>query len=159
MTMSWSMRRVPPEPRRRITSSSMGAYVLLSLLTGARTEALRALTWSHIDPHRQPAHRRAAPSAGAAAVEQIARLIGHAGGSAVTETVYRKQLRPVIDEAPNGLYVPVVELFSPGTEFAAETEKALLAVGHAAALGYLVAVVWLLVALAVTRHRTSAGST
>ena len=31
-------------------------------------------------------------------VEQIARLIGHAGGSTVTETVYRKQLRPVIDE-------------------------------------------------------------
>jgi hypothetical protein len=31
-------------------------------------------------------------------VEQIARLIGHTGRSAVTETVYRKQLRPVIDE-------------------------------------------------------------
>lgn len=31
-------------------------------------------------------------------VEQIARLVGLAGGSSVTETVYRKQLRPVIDE-------------------------------------------------------------
>jgi len=27
----------------------MGAYVLVSLLTGARTEELRALTWSHVD--------------------------------------------------------------------------------------------------------------
>ena len=31
-------------------------------------------------------------------IEQIARLVGHSGGSAVTETVYRKQLRPVIDD-------------------------------------------------------------
>ena len=31
-------------------------------------------------------------------IEQIARLVGHTGGSAVTETVYRKQLRPVIEE-------------------------------------------------------------
>jgi integrase len=31
-------------------------------------------------------------------VEQIARLVGHAGGSTVTETVYRKQLRPIIDD-------------------------------------------------------------
>jgi len=31
-------------------------------------------------------------------VEQIARLIGHAGGSAVTETVYRQQLRSVVDD-------------------------------------------------------------
>ncbi len=31
-------------------------------------------------------------------IEQIARLIGHTGGSAVTETVYRKQLRPVIED-------------------------------------------------------------
>ena len=29
--------------------STMGAYVLVSLLTGARTEELRALTWSHVD--------------------------------------------------------------------------------------------------------------
>jgi hypothetical protein len=31
-------------------------------------------------------------------VEQIARRIGHAGGSAVTETVYRQQLRSVVDD-------------------------------------------------------------
>jgi hypothetical protein len=30
-------------------------------------------------------------------VEHIARRISHAGGSAVTETLYRKQLRPVIE--------------------------------------------------------------
>lgn len=27
----------------------MHAYVVMSLLTGARTEELRALTWSHVD--------------------------------------------------------------------------------------------------------------
>ncbi|GAA3061840.1 hypothetical protein GCM10010464_27640 [Pseudonocardia yunnanensis] len=31
-------------------------------------------------------------------IDHIARLVGHAGGSAVTETVYRKQLRPVIND-------------------------------------------------------------
>lgn len=30
------------------------AYVVLSLLTGARTEEIRALTWSHIDPEGDP---------------------------------------------------------------------------------------------------------
>ncbi len=181
--------------------STMGAYVLLSLLTGARTEELRALTWSHVDlagrPHADPpvlphmmvwrsvratgdtktrtsrrtlalpqrcvdalheqetrqiaardragerwadhglvftttvgtpldaanvrrGFRRVATAAGITAkdwtprelrhsfvsllsddgvpVERIARLIGHTSGSTVTETVYRKQLRPVIDE-------------------------------------------------------------
>jgi integrase len=180
----------------------MGAYVLVSLLTGARTEELRALTWSHVDltgspdatppvpPHmrvwrsvraggatktrtsrrtlalpercvealneqrqRQSAQcvagsrgedsglvfaseagtpldaanvrrgfRRIATAAGlmppkctprelrhsfvsllsdkGVPIEQIARLVGHFGGSAVTETVYRKQLRPVITKAP-----------------------------------------------------------
>ena len=29
-------------------------------------------------------------------IEHIARLVGHAGGSQVTETIYRKQIRPVI---------------------------------------------------------------
>src|SRR6476646_7504584 len=31
-------------------------------------------------------------------IEQIARLVGHTGGSTVTETVYRKQLRPIIED-------------------------------------------------------------
>jgi hypothetical protein len=29
-------------------------------------------------------------------VEEIARLVGHAGGSGVTERIYRKELRPAI---------------------------------------------------------------
>ncbi|GAA1683182.1 site-specific integrase [Nonomuraea maheshkhaliensis] len=37
-------------------------------------------------------------SADGVPVESIARLIGHAGGSAVTEKVYRHQIRPVIQE-------------------------------------------------------------
>ena len=31
-------------------------------------------------------------------IGQIARLVGHTGGSTVTETIYRKQLRPVIED-------------------------------------------------------------
>jgi site-specific recombinase XerD len=40
-------------------------------------------------------------------IEEIARLVGHKGGSAVTEKVYRKQLRPVIQTgatAMDGLF-------------------------------------------------------
>ncbi|MEV7008661.1 hypothetical protein [Streptosporangium sp. NPDC051022] len=33
----------------------MHAYIVLSLLTGARTEELRALTWSHVDLEGDPA--------------------------------------------------------------------------------------------------------
>jgi integrase len=29
-------------------------------------------------------------------IEDISRLVGHAAGSAVTETIYRKQLRPML---------------------------------------------------------------
>jgi integrase len=32
----------------------MYAYIVLSLLTGARTEELRALTWSHVDLDGKP---------------------------------------------------------------------------------------------------------
>lgn len=32
----------------------MYAYVVLSLLTGARTEELRALTWDHVDLFGRP---------------------------------------------------------------------------------------------------------
>ena len=35
--------------------SAMHAYVVLSLLIGARTEELRALTWSHVDLDGTPA--------------------------------------------------------------------------------------------------------
>jgi hypothetical protein len=37
------------------------------------------------------------------AVEDIARLAGHAGGSEVTETVYRKQIRPVLLEGAEAM--------------------------------------------------------
>lgn len=186
--------------------STTGAYVAVSLLTGARTEELRPLTWSHVDldgdpgadppvvPHlmvwrsvrsggdttttrsrrtlalpqrvvdalreqrgrqvetRRQARerwfdndlvfasevgteldsanvrrgfRRIAAAAGlnggawtprelrhsfvsllsdeGVPIEQIARLVGHAGGSKVTETVYRKQLRPVIEEGATAM--------------------------------------------------------
>jgi integrase len=36
-------------------------------------------------------------------IENIARLVGHAGGSAVTETVYRKQIRPVLLEGADAM--------------------------------------------------------
>nr|WP_276607702.1 hypothetical protein [Microbispora catharanthi] len=32
----------------------MHAYIVVSLLTGARTEELRALTWSHVDLEGEP---------------------------------------------------------------------------------------------------------
>ena len=35
-------------------NSSLHAYIVLSLLTGARTEELRALTWSHVDLEGRP---------------------------------------------------------------------------------------------------------
>jgi len=36
-------------------ASAMNAYIVLSLLIGARTEELRALTWSHVDLEGEPA--------------------------------------------------------------------------------------------------------
>lgn len=36
-------------------------------------------------------------------IENIARLVGHAGGSDVTETVYRKQIRPVLLEGAEAM--------------------------------------------------------
>jgi integrase len=187
-------------------ATTMGAYVVVSLLTGARTEELRALMWSHVDLIGDPGavppvppnmrvwrsvraggdtktrgsrrtialpdrcvdalaehrdrqvssrsatgeqwadhdlvfatevgtamdaanvrrdvqrvavaagldDRRWSPrelrhsfvsllSDGGVPIEQIARLIGHAGGSKVTESVYRKQLRPVIDDGATAM--------------------------------------------------------
>jgi hypothetical protein len=46
-------------------------------------------------------------------LEQIARLVGHTGGSTVTETVYRKQLRPVINDGA----VAMNELFPRGDRY------------------------------------------
>lgn len=187
-------------------ATTMGAYVVVSLLTGARTEELRALTWEHVDlvgdplasppvppnvrvwrsvraggdtktrgsrrtlalpercvevleEHRDRQRaardeagerwadrdlvfateagtamdaanvrrdfqrvavaaglddRRWSPrelrhsfvsllSDGGVPIEEIARLIGHTGGSKVTESVYRKQLRPVIEEGATAM--------------------------------------------------------
>jgi hypothetical protein len=36
-------------------------------------------------------------------IEQIARRVGHSGGSEVTETVYRKQIRPVLAEGAGAM--------------------------------------------------------
>jgi integrase len=36
-------------------------------------------------------------------IENIARLVGHAGGSVVTETIYRKQIRPVLLEGAEAM--------------------------------------------------------
>jgi integrase len=186
--------------------TAMHAYIVLSILIGARTEELRALTWDHVDlegdpcanppippsimvwrsvraggdtktrrsrrtlalPRRcvdalclhrdlQTRQRRAAGSAwrehglvfassvgtprnvnnvlrsfrtvlartslepedwtpremrhsfvsllsdSAVPIENIARLVGHAGGSEVTETVYRKQIRPVLLEGAEAM--------------------------------------------------------
>ncbi|TCK27115.1 site-specific integrase [Pseudonocardia endophytica] len=186
--------------------TTYGAYTLLGLLTGARTEELRALTWDHVDlegdldgdppvpPHMRvwrsvradgdtktrrsrrtvalPARcieilrnrltdqvhqrtracerwtenglvfasetgteldaanvrrgfRRVLTAAGLPAAEwtprelrhsfvsllsdsgvtidQIARLVGHTGGSTVTEQIYRKQIRPVIDDGATAM--------------------------------------------------------
>ncbi|WP_163547795.1 tyrosine-type recombinase/integrase [Candidatus Frankia nodulisporulans] len=175
--------------------TSMYAYIVLSLLLGARTEELRALTWDHVDIDGKPdatppipphimvwrsvrthgdtktrksrrtlalpqrcvdaltlhrkqrdeavslvfasaagtaldaanvrrAFRRVAAKAGLVAkewtprelrhsfvsllsddgvpLEQISRLVGHSG-TAVTEAVYRKQIRPVIDQGTTAM--------------------------------------------------------
>jgi hypothetical protein len=44
-------------------------------------------------------------------IENIAWLVGHAGGSEVTETVYRKQIRPVPLEAAEAMG----RIFAPHT--------------------------------------------
>ena len=36
-------------------------------------------------------------------IDQIARLVGHTGGSNVTELIYRKQIRPVIDDGATAM--------------------------------------------------------
>ena len=63
----------------------MHAYVVVSLLTGARTEELRALGHSFVS----------LLSDSGVPIEEISRLVGHKS-TLVTEVVHRKQLRPVI---------------------------------------------------------------
>jgi integrase len=63
------------------------AYIVVSLLTGARTEELRPLTWSHVDLDADPPFIM---------VWRSVRAGG--GGTTTTETVYRKQIRPGITE-------------------------------------------------------------
>ena len=36
-------------------------------------------------------------------IDQIARPVGHTGGSTVTEQIYRKQIRPVIDDGATAM--------------------------------------------------------
>jgi hypothetical protein len=43
------------------------------------------------------------PAVDGVPIENIARLVGHAGGSEVTETVYRKQIRPVLLEGAEAM--------------------------------------------------------
>ncbi|MGP3965580.1 tyrosine-type recombinase/integrase [Nonomuraea sp. 3N208] len=50
-------------------------------------------------------------SADGVPVENIARLIGHAGGSAVTEKVYRHQIKPVIQDGAT-----VMDRIFPGND-------------------------------------------
>jgi len=45
-------------------------------------------------------------------IEQIARLVGHSGGSDVTETVYRHQIRPVLVQGAKVMD----RIFAPHTE-------------------------------------------
>ncbi|MEV1169972.1 hypothetical protein [Nonomuraea sp. NPDC049784] len=51
------------------------------------------------------------PPADGVPVEHIARLIGHAGGSAVTEKVYRHQIKPVIQDGAT-----VMDRIFPGND-------------------------------------------
>jgi integrase len=97
--------------------SAMHAYVVLSLLIGARAEELRALIWSHVDLDGTPASAGLDPRAwtpmelrrsfvslmsdAGVPVEQIARLVGHSG-TTTTEAVYRKQIRPVLIDGADG---------------------------------------------------------
>ena len=50
--------RPRPPPARRRRGSPLHAYVVLSLLSGARTEEVRALRWEHVDLRRRPRRAR-----------------------------------------------------------------------------------------------------
>lgn len=86
---------------------AMHAYVVVSLLTGARTEELRALTWSRVHLDTSPptlelwravrAHGDTKTTKSRRTLELPSRCIDvrHAN-TRVTELVYRKELRPVL---------------------------------------------------------------
>jgi integrase len=94
-------------------NTSLHAYIVLSLLTGARTEELRALSWSYVGLDRDPPFimvwrsvREWTPrelrhsfvsllSDADVPIEHISRLVGHSS-TTTTETIYRKQIHPVI---------------------------------------------------------------
>jgi len=98
-------------------SYRLHGYVVVSLLVGIRTEEARALLWSHVvASHVRRAFKAITRKAGlgenwtprelrhsfvsimsdnGVPIENIADLVGHAS-TAVTEEVYRHQLKPVI---------------------------------------------------------------
>ena len=59
--------------------TSMHAYVVVSLLTGARTEELRALTWDHLRPRRPAAFDRGVALGSAWGRDQDASVAADAG--------------------------------------------------------------------------------
>jgi integrase len=71
----------------KTASDPMHPYMVVSLLTGARTEELRALRWEH-------SFVSLLSDAGVP-IEDVSRLVGHSSTS-VTELIYRHQIRPVI---------------------------------------------------------------
>lgn len=91
------------EDRPRPLHTSLYAYIATSLLTGGRTEELRALRWAKGPAStRRPGLRASYAhsfvsllSSSGVRIEDIADLCGHAG-TAVTEKVYRHQLRLVL---------------------------------------------------------------
>ncbi|HET8662588.1 MAG TPA: site-specific integrase [Micromonosporaceae bacterium] len=69
--------------------SSLHAYIVLSLLTGARTEELRALTWAHVDLTGKPNNDPAVPPS-----IQVWRSV-RAGGDTKTKKSRRTLALPV----------------------------------------------------------------
>ncbi|GEL21039.1 site-specific integrase [Pseudonocardia asaccharolytica] len=104
-------------------SSPLRAYIVLSLLTGVRTEELRALRWADVDLTGDPDATPPVPPSISVVrsvriggdtktrksrrrlgmpLEHISRLVGHSG-TAITEAVYRQQLRPVLEHGATAM--------------------------------------------------------
>lgn len=74
------------------------AYIVLSLLTRARTEELRVLTWAHVDLDGEPPAVmvwRSVRAGGDTKTRRSRRTLAHSG-TTTTETICRKQIRPVL---------------------------------------------------------------